>query len=106
MQSAGWSIGADGIATKAGKRFSATFYVRNDAPIRAMAVGIIAEQARAIGMDLQPAPVPFYNPAGKTSFFHPLKKGPFYLAFTGFASAPHPDPFDILHPSHLHRQPD
>ena len=106
MQSAGWSIGADGIATKAGKRFSATFYVRNDAPIRAMAVGIIAEQARAIGMDLQPAPVPFYNPADKTSFFDPLKKGQFDIAFTGFASAPDPDQFDIFHSSQLRPEHD
>jgi peptide/nickel transport system substrate-binding protein len=101
MQSAGWSIGADGIATKAGKRFSASFYVRNDAPARAMAVGMIADQARAIGMELKPAPVPFYNPADKSSFFDPLKKGQFDLAFTGFASAPDPDSFDIFHSSQL-----
>ncbi len=101
MQAAGWSIGPDGIATKAGKRFSTNFYVRNDAPIRAMAVGIIAEQARALGMDLRPAPVPFYNPADKSSFFDPLKKGQFDIAFTGFASAPDPDQFDIFHSSQL-----
>ena len=101
MQSAGWSIGSDGIATKAGTRFSANFYVRNDAPIRAMAVGIIAEQARTLGMDLLPAPLPFYNPADKCSFFDPLKKGQFDIAFTGFASAPDPDQFDIFHSSQL-----
>src|SRR5258708_5148281 len=82
MQSAGWSTGSDGIAAKAGKRFSTSVYVRSDAPARAMAVGIIAEQARAIGMDLRPAPVPFYNPTDKTTFFHPLTNGPHPIPFT------------------------
>jgi peptide/nickel transport system substrate-binding protein len=96
MQQAGWVVGADGIAAKGGKRFSTKFYVRNDAPTRVMAVGIISAQARAIGMDLQPAPVPYYNPADKSSFFDPLKKGEYDIAFTGFASGADPDQYQIF----------
>jgi peptide/nickel transport system substrate-binding protein len=96
MQQAGWVVGADGIAAKGGKRFSTRFYVRNDAPTRVMAVGIISAQARAIGMDLQPAPVPYYNPADKSSFFDPLKKGAYDIAFTGFASGADPDQYQIF----------
>src|ERR1035437_7405805 len=101
MQQAGWVVGADGIAAKVGKRFSTKFYVRNDAPTRVMAVGIISAQARAIGMDLQPAPVPYYNPADKSSFFDPLKKGEYDIAFTGFASGADPDQYRIFDSSQL-----
>ena len=101
MQQAGWVVGADGIAAKGGKRFSTKFYVRNDAPTRVMAVGIISAQARAIGMDLQPAPVPYYNPADKSSFFDPLKKGEYDIAFTGFASGADPDQYRIFDSSQL-----
>jgi peptide/nickel transport system substrate-binding protein len=101
MQQAGWVVGADGIAAKGGKRFSTKFYVRNDAPTRVMAVGIISAQARAIGMDLQPAPVPYYNPADQSSFFDPLKKGEYDLAFTGFASGADPDQYRIFDSAQL-----
>jgi peptide/nickel transport system substrate-binding protein len=101
MQEAGWAVGADGIAAKGGTRFSTKFYVRNDAPARVMAVGIIAAQARAIGMDLQPTPVPYYNPADKSSFFDPLKKGEYDIAFTGFASGADPDQYRIFDSSQL-----
>jgi ABC-type transport system substrate-binding protein len=66
-----------------------------------MAVGIIAAQARAIGMDLQPTPVPYYNPADKSSFFDPLKKGEYDIAFTGFASGADPDQYRIFDSSQL-----
>jgi peptide/nickel transport system substrate-binding protein len=101
MQQAGWQVGADGVGLKAGNRFSTKFYVRNDAPSRMEAVAMISAQARAIGMDLQPAPVPYYSPADKTSFFDPLKKGAFDIAFTGFASSPDPDQYRIFHSSQL-----
>jgi len=66
-----------------------------------MAVGIISAQARAIGMDLQPAPVPYYNPADQSSFFDPLKKGEYDLAFTGFASGADPDQYRIFDSAQL-----
>jgi peptide/nickel transport system substrate-binding protein len=101
MQQAGWLPGADGIATRAGKRFSTRFYVRSDAPSRVTAVGLIAAQARSIGMELVPTPVAYYNPADQTSFFDPLKKGDYDIAFTGFASNLDPDQFRVLHSSQL-----
>jgi peptide/nickel transport system substrate-binding protein len=101
MLQAGWQAGADGVVMKAGRRFSTRFYVRDDAPSRQAAVAMISAQARAIGMDLQPAPVPYYNPADKTSFFDPLKKGTFDITFAGFASSPDPDQFRIFHSSQL-----
>ncbi len=101
MQQAGWQVGADGIASKAGKRFSSKLYVRSDAPSRVMAAGLIANQARSIGMELVPTPVAYYNPADKSSFFDPLKKGDYDLAFTGFASGLDPDQFRVFHSSQL-----
>jgi peptide/nickel transport system substrate-binding protein len=101
MLQAGWQVGADGVSVKAGTRFSTKFFVRNDAPSRMAAVAMISDQARAIGMDLQPLPVPYYNPADKTSFFDPLKKGAYDIAFAGFASSPDPDQFRIFHSSQL-----
>jgi peptide/nickel transport system substrate-binding protein len=101
MLQAGWQVGPDGVGVKSGHRFSTKFYVRNDTPSRQAAVTMISAQVRAIGMDLQPAPVPYYNPADKTSFFDPLKKGTFDIAFTGFASSPDPDQYRIFHSSQL-----
>ena len=101
MQQAGWQLGADGIASKAGKRFSTRFLVRSDAPARVMAAGLISSQARLIGMELVPTPITYYNPVDKTSFFDPLKKGEYDIAFTGFASGLDPDPFRVLHSSQL-----
>jgi peptide/nickel transport system substrate-binding protein len=101
MLQAGWQVGPDGIAVKGGKRFATKFYVRSDADARQAAVGMISAQAQAIGMDLQPAPVSYYNPADKTSFFDPLKKGTYDIAFAGFASSPDPDQFRIFHSSQL-----
>jgi peptide/nickel transport system substrate-binding protein len=101
MLQAGWQVGDDGVGVKAGNRFSTKFYVRDDAPSRQEAVAMISAQARAIGMDLQPAPVPYYNPADKTSFFDPLKKGDYDIAFAGFASSSDPDQYRIFHSSQL-----
>jgi peptide/nickel transport system substrate-binding protein len=101
MQQAGWQVGADGFATKAGKRFSTPFYVRSDAPARVLAAGLISAQARSIGMELVPTPLTYYNPADKTSFFDPLKKGEFDIALTGFASSLDPDQFRVFHSSQL-----
>lgn len=101
MQQAGWQVGPDGIASNAGKRFSTRLYVRSDAPSRVMAARLIATQARSIGMELVPTPVTYYNPADKSSFFDPLKKGDYDIAFTGFASGLDPDQFRIFHSSQL-----
>jgi peptide/nickel transport system substrate-binding protein len=101
MQQAGWQPGPDGIAVKAGKRFSTRFYVRSDAPTRVTAAGLVAAQARSIGMELVPTPVPYYNPADKSSFFDPLKKGEYDIAFSGFASGLDPDQYRVFHSSQL-----
>jgi peptide/nickel transport system substrate-binding protein len=95
MQQAGWQIGADGVATKGGKRFAANFYVRNDAPPREQAVRKIAEQVRQIGMDLQPQPVDFL------SFVDSLRSGNFELGLSGWSTPGDPDQYRVLHSSQL-----
>jgi peptide/nickel transport system substrate-binding protein len=95
LADAGWSPGADGILTRSGKRFSADFYVRQDAATRNQAAGEIAAKVKAVGMELKVAPTPF------GTFFDPLKSGKFDIALSGFATGPDPDAYYIFHSSQL-----
>jgi peptide/nickel transport system substrate-binding protein len=95
LKDAGWTAGPDGILVKAGKRFSADLYVRNDADVRNKAAVAIAAQVKAVGMELKPAPTDFQ------AFFEPLRTGKYDLALSGFATGPDPDNFYVLHSSQL-----
>jgi peptide/nickel transport system substrate-binding protein len=95
MQQAGWTIGANGIATKNGKTFSAKLRVRAGKPDRLKAAQIIADQVKAIGMDLQPDPVDF------KVFYKPLYDGTYDVAVAGFSLTLDPDEFTVLHSSQL-----
>ncbi|MFN2464473.1 MAG: ABC transporter substrate-binding protein [Candidatus Dormibacteria bacterium] len=95
LAEAGWAPGPDGVLTRSGKRFSADLLVRKDSDTRVAAATAIATRARAIGMELKPAPTPF------ETFFDPLKQGTFEVALSGFATGPDPDDFFLFHSSQL-----
>jgi len=95
MQQAGWTIGSGGIATKNGKKFSYKLRVRAGKPDRLKAVQIIADQVKAIGMDLQPEQVDF------KVFYKPLFDGTYDVAIAGFSLTLDPDEYTALHSSQL-----
>jgi peptide/nickel transport system substrate-binding protein len=95
MQQAGWTVGADGIATKGGKKFSAKIRVRAGKSQRIKAAEIISDQVKAIGMDLKPDPVDF------KIFYDPIMAGNYDVAIAGFALTIDPDEFTVLHSSQL-----
>jgi peptide/nickel transport system substrate-binding protein len=95
LKEAGWTPGADGVLVKDGKRFSADLPVRKDAEARVQAASQVAQRARAVGIELKPAPTDY------AVFFDPLKQGKFELALSGFATGPDPDNFYIFHSSQI-----
>ena len=95
MQQAGWTIGANGIATKNGKKFSYKLRVRAGKPDRLKAAQIISDQVKAIGMDLQPDPVDF------KIFYKPLQDGTYDVGIAGFSLTLDPDEYTVLHSSQL-----
>ena len=95
MQQAGWTIGSNGIATKNGKKFSYKLRVRAGKPDRLKAAQIIADQVKAIGMDLQPDPVDF------KIFYKPLQDGTYDIGIAGFSLTLDPDEYTVLHSSQL-----
>jgi peptide/nickel transport system substrate-binding protein len=96
MAAAGWTKGADGILAKAGKKFSAKFYVRSDKTQRVKAVQIMSDQLRTnLGMDLQPTPTDF------KVFYQPIFAGTFDLAFAGWGLSLDPDDYTIFDSSQI-----
>ena len=95
MQQAGGTPGTDGVLARAGKRFSADFYVRKDSDVRNAAAVEISQEVRAVGMELKVVPTDF------GTFFDPLKSGQFDLALSGFATGPDPDNYYLFDSSQL-----
>ena len=95
LNEAGWTAGADGVLVKGGKRFSTDLLVRRDSDARNAAAAQVAQKARAIGMELKPAPTDFQV------FFNPLKDGTFDVALSGFATGPDPDNYFLFHSSQI-----
>jgi peptide/nickel transport system substrate-binding protein len=97
MQTAGYTIGSDGIAVKDGKKFSYQFCYRADKPQRQKAVEIMADQLKAIGMDLKPKGIDFkvyYKAKAKGGCG--LQTGEFDLGFAGWGLALDPDDYQIF----------
>jgi peptide/nickel transport system substrate-binding protein len=97
MTTAGYTIGADGIATKGGKKFTYDFCYRADKPQRQKAVEIMADQLKAIGMNLKPKPIDFkvyYK--SKANGGCGLQSGEFDLGFAGWGLSLDPDDYTIF----------
>jgi peptide/nickel transport system substrate-binding protein len=97
MQTAGYTIGSNGIATKGGKPFTYDFCYRADKPQRQKAVEIMSDQLKAIGMNLKPKGIDFkvyYK--GKAKGGCGLQTGEFDLGFAGWGLALDPDDYQIF----------
>jgi peptide/nickel transport system substrate-binding protein len=94
MATAGYTIGADGIATKGGKPFTYDFCYRADKPQRQKAVEIMADQLKAIGMNLKPKGIDFkvyYKAKAKGGCG--IQTGEFDLGFAGWGLSLDPDDY-------------
>jgi peptide/nickel transport system substrate-binding protein len=102
MKAAGYTIGADGIATKGGTKFSYNICFRAGKIQRQKAAEIISEQVKAIGMDLKPKGIDFkvfYK--GKAKGGCGIQTGEFDLGIAGFGLALDPDEYTVIHSSQL-----
>ncbi len=101
MTQAGWTIGADGVATRPNpsgsgtQRFVGKIRVRAGKAQRIKAAQIISDQLKAIGMQLTPDPTDF------KVFYTPIRKGDFDVAIAGFGLTVDPDNFTTFHSSQL-----
>jgi peptide/nickel transport system substrate-binding protein len=101
MTQAGWTIGADGVATRPNpsgsgtQRFVGKIRVRAGKAQRIKAAGIISDQLKAIGMQLTPDPTDF------KVFYKPIQQGNFDVAIAGFGLTVDPDNFTTFHSSQL-----
>jgi peptide/nickel transport system substrate-binding protein len=109
MQQAGWTIGADGIATRPNpsgsgtQKFIGKIRVRAGKPDRLKAAEIIADQLKQIGMQLTPDPVDF------KVFYKPIMAGDYDIMIAGFGLTLDPDDYVTASSSQLtpeHKQGD
>src|SRR2546421_1418537 len=105
MQQAGWTIGADGVATRPNpsgsgtQKFVGKIRVRAGKPDRLKAAEIISDQVKQIGMQLTPDPTDF------KVFYKPIQQGHFDVFIAGFQLNLAPDDWstassDQLQPEH------
>ncbi len=95
LTEAGWTVGADGIATRNGKKFVGKIRVRAGKPQRIKAAQIISDQLKAIGMQLTPDPTDF------KVFYKPIMAGDFDVAIAGFGLTVDPDDYTTFSSSQL-----
>jgi peptide/nickel transport system substrate-binding protein len=95
LAEAGWTVGADGVATRAGKKFVGKIRVRAGKPQRIKAAQIISDQLKQIGMQLTPDPTDF------KVFYKPIQAGDFDVAIAGFGLTVDPDDYTTFHSSQL-----
>src|SRR2546421_274030 len=101
MQQAGWTIGADGVATRPNpngggtQKFVGKIRVRAGKPDRLKAAEIIADQVKQIGMQLTPDPTDF------KVFYKPVQTGNFDVIIAGFSLTLEPDDYSTAHSSQL-----
>jgi peptide/nickel transport system substrate-binding protein len=109
MQQAGWTIGADGVATRPNpngsgtQKFIGKIRVRAGKPDRIKAAEIISEQLKQIGMQLTPDPTDF------KVFYKPIYAGDFECFIAGFGLVLDPDDYTTassaeLQPEHKEGQ--
>ncbi len=101
MTQAGWTVGADGVATRpnpnggAAQKFVAKIRVRAGKPQRIKAAQIISDQLKAIGIQLTPDPTDF------KVFYKPIQSGDFDVAIAGFGLTVDPDDYTTFSSSQL-----
>src|SRR5438876_984681 len=101
MTQAGWTVGADGVATRpnpnggAAQKFVGKIRVRAGKPQRIKAAQIISDQLKAIGIQLTPDPTDF------KVFYKPIQQGDFDVAIAGFGLTVDPDDYTTFSSSQL-----
>jgi peptide/nickel transport system substrate-binding protein len=101
MTQAGWTVGADGVATRPNpsgsgtQKFVGKIRVRAGKAQRIKAAQIIADQLKAIGIQLTPDPTDF------KVFYKPIQQGDFDVAIAGFGLTLDPDNYTTFHSSQL-----
>jgi len=101
MQQAGWTIGADGVATRPNpsgsgtQKFIGKIRVRAGKPDRIKAAEIISDQLKQIGMQLTPDPTDF------KVFYKPIMQGDFDVFIAGFGLTLDPDDYTTASSSQL-----
>ena len=103
IEAAGWTLGADGIYAKDGRRLSTVVAVRAGYPERTRWLELVAEQVRACGIELRVAEVPFAAIVRMLDVYPHINAGapdtrrPFDAYLGGFNTTPEPDPFRLYH---------
>src|SRR2546421_832952 len=101
MQQAGWTIGADGVATRPNpsgsgtQKFVGKIRVRAGKPDRLKAAEIISDQVKQIGMQLTPDPTDF------KVFYKPIQQGLFDVFIAGFSLTLDPDDYSTASSTQL-----
>jgi ABC-type transport system substrate-binding protein len=105
IETSGWTMGADGIYAKDGRRLSTTVAVRAGFPQRTRWLELVAEQVRTCGIELRVAEVPFGAIVRMLDVYPhlnaatPEARVAFDAYFGGFNTTDEPDPFRLYHSS-------
>lgn len=105
IESAGWSLGDDGVYEKGGRRLSTVVPVREGFPERTAWLRSVSEAVRACGIDLQVAEVGFDAILRMLAVYPhvnaaaPDADRPFDAYFGGLDTGVDPDPFRLYHSS-------
>lgn len=104
IESAGWTMGSDGIYEKNGVRLATVVPVRDERP-RSTFMRLVSDQLRECGMDItykgiNPAPLlNMINNYPHINAADPASGKPFDLYFGGWKVTPDPDPYSLFHSS-------
>lgn len=105
IEESGWTLGADGIYEKDGKKLSTMVAVRAERPDRSKWMQLVGDQVRECGIDLQYKEVDFgallnmLNVYPHINAAAPETNQPFDGYFGGFGAGFDPDPFALYHSS-------
>jgi peptide/nickel transport system substrate-binding protein len=87
IESSGWTLGADGVYVRQGRRLEATIWLRPELSVRVKFAAILSNQARACGMDLHATQEDFGTLLDGLSAWpnlEPDSTSPFDLYLVGF----------------------
>ena len=103
IEASGWTLAADGIYEKAGRRLSTVVAVRSGFPERSRWLASVGEQVRACGIDLRFKEVEFDAILDMLDVYphlnaaDPAAARSFDAYFGGFTVSLDPDPFALYH---------
>ena len=105
IEESGWTLGADGIYEKDGRKLSTVVAVRAERPDRSKWMQLVGDQVRECGIDLQYKEIDFAALLNMLDVYPhvnaaaPETGKPFDAYFGGFSAGFDPDPFSLYHSS-------